>query len=243
MAHSREYPSKSYAPKRSSPDSRFDNTNQDGSTSSFSRANKDSANFSNISLHSYSSTPNQSVVLRGAVKGTWVTACSDSGASHSIARETIYLLLQREGANIQNTRLSISCAEGEDPSDSPHRIYDFVKEAIIQEVQRQPNIEEKTCLLCSDEALHPHQDPSTKPLTLLIKSGRQEKLFLPHRQGSVRARGRDSNNSHDFNFNIGLLTPPVVALKKKEDFFLSLVVLRVLCENVFYVFLISIPVM
>ncbi|GFS75710.1 hypothetical protein NPIL_67061 [Nephila pilipes] len=39
-AHSSEYPSKPYAPKRSSPDSRFDKTNQAGSTSSFSKGDK-----------------------------------------------------------------------------------------------------------------------------------------------------------------------------------------------------------
>ncbi|GFT13905.1 hypothetical protein NPIL_460231 [Nephila pilipes] len=38
--NSREYPSKSYAPKRSSPDSRFDKTNQASSTSTFSRGDK-----------------------------------------------------------------------------------------------------------------------------------------------------------------------------------------------------------
>ncbi|GFU15447.1 hypothetical protein NPIL_556121 [Nephila pilipes] len=36
----REYPSKPYAPKRSSPDCRFKKTNQDGSTSLFSRGDK-----------------------------------------------------------------------------------------------------------------------------------------------------------------------------------------------------------
>ncbi|GFT21413.1 hypothetical protein NPIL_349441 [Nephila pilipes] len=39
-AYSREYPSKPYATKRSSPDSRFVKTNQTGSTSSFSRGDK-----------------------------------------------------------------------------------------------------------------------------------------------------------------------------------------------------------
>ncbi|GFS49776.1 hypothetical protein NPIL_418661 [Nephila pilipes] len=39
-AHSREYPSKHYAPKRSSPSSRFDKSIQACSTSSFSRGDK-----------------------------------------------------------------------------------------------------------------------------------------------------------------------------------------------------------
>ncbi|GFR32122.1 transposon Ty3-G Gag-Pol polyprotein [Trichonephila clavata] len=67
--------------------------------------NKDSATFSNISLHSCSLTPNQSAVLKLAVNGIWGTACADSGASHSIAGETLYLLLQKEGANFQKTQI------------------------------------------------------------------------------------------------------------------------------------------
>ncbi|GFR25525.1 retrovirus-related Pol polyprotein from transposon opus, partial [Trichonephila clavata] len=169
--------------------------------------NKDSATFSNISLHSCSLTPNQSAVLKLAVNGIWGTACADSGASHSIAGETLYLLLQKEGANFQKTQITMSLADGHKSevevyttsvvirleervirtqliilpyakgnrtllgmdflqkagivlnlkhrnwffSDSPHRTYDFVKEAIIQEVQSRPNLEENTCLLRDDE--------------------------------------------------------------------------------------------
>ncbi|GFU60439.1 hypothetical protein TNCV_4433041 [Trichonephila clavipes] len=40
MAHLREYPSKSYAPKRSSLDGRFKRFNQAGSTSSFNKDDK-----------------------------------------------------------------------------------------------------------------------------------------------------------------------------------------------------------
>ncbi|GFR01610.1 uncharacterized protein TNCT_334121 [Trichonephila clavata] len=169
--------------------------------------NKDSATFGNISLHSCSLTPNQSAVLKLAVNGIWGTACADSGASHSIAGETLYLLLQKEGANFQKTQITMSLADGHKSevevyttsvvirleervirtqliilpyakgnrtllgmdflqkagivlnlkhrnwffSDSPHRTYDFVKEAIIQEVQSRPNLEENTCLLRDDE--------------------------------------------------------------------------------------------
>ncbi|GFQ85875.1 uncharacterized protein TNCT_240381, partial [Trichonephila clavata] len=74
--------------------------------------NKDSATFSNISLHSCSLTPNQSAVLKLAVNGIWGTACADSGASHSIAGETLYLLLQKEGANFQKTQITMSLADG-----------------------------------------------------------------------------------------------------------------------------------
>ncbi|GFR34010.1 retrovirus-related Pol polyprotein from transposon opus [Trichonephila clavata] len=74
--------------------------------------NKDSATFSNISLHSCSLTPNQSAVLKLAVNGIWGTACADSGASHSIACETLYLLLQKEGANFQKTQITMSLADG-----------------------------------------------------------------------------------------------------------------------------------
>ncbi|GFT46000.1 hypothetical protein NPIL_228841 [Nephila pilipes] len=62
-------------------------------------ANKDSIIFISINLHSCSSTPNQSAVLNLAVNGTWGSACTNTGASHTIAGETLYLLLQREGAN------------------------------------------------------------------------------------------------------------------------------------------------
>ncbi|GFQ74335.1 retrovirus-related Pol polyprotein from transposon opus [Trichonephila clavata] len=40
------------------------------------------------------------------------TACADSGASHSIAGETLYLLLQKEGANFQKTQITMSLADG-----------------------------------------------------------------------------------------------------------------------------------
>ncbi|GFQ64348.1 retrovirus-related Pol polyprotein from transposon opus [Trichonephila clavata] len=168
--------------------------------------NKDSATFSNISLHSCSLTPNQSAVLKLAVNGIWGTACADSGASHSIAGETLYLLLQKEGANFQKTQITMSLADGHKSevevyttsvvirleervirtqliilpyakgnrtllgmdflqkagivlnlkhrnwffSDSPHRTYDFVKEAISRSPSR-PNLEENTCLLRDDE--------------------------------------------------------------------------------------------
>ncbi|GFS37311.1 uncharacterized protein NPIL_466251 [Nephila pilipes] len=118
-------PSKPYAPKSNSPDSRFDKTNQANSTSLFSSgvtklrcpnckptANQDSANFSNISWHPCCSTPNPSVVLKLAVNCTWGTACAGTGASHSIAGETLYLLLQREGVNFQKSRFCMSLADG-----------------------------------------------------------------------------------------------------------------------------------
>ncbi|GFS54322.1 retrovirus-related Pol polyprotein from transposon 17.6 [Trichonephila clavipes] len=75
-------------------------------------ANRDSANFGNISSYSCSSTPNQIAVMKLAVNGIWGTACADTGASHSIAGETLYLFLQREGVNFQKTRLSISLVDG-----------------------------------------------------------------------------------------------------------------------------------
>ncbi|GFT98017.1 hypothetical protein NPIL_21501 [Nephila pilipes] len=105
IAHSKEYLSKPYTPKRSSSDNRRPNCKP--------TANKDSANFSNISLHSCSSTPNQSAILKLAVNGTWGTACADNGASHTIAGESLYLLLQRDGANFQKNQLSMSFADGQ----------------------------------------------------------------------------------------------------------------------------------
>ncbi|GFS63212.1 retrovirus-related Pol polyprotein from transposon 297 [Nephila pilipes] len=75
-------------------------------------ANKDSANFSNISLHSYYSNPNQSVVLKLDVKSTWRTTCADSRASVTFVGEVSYLLLRRERVNFQKTRLFTSLADG-----------------------------------------------------------------------------------------------------------------------------------
>ncbi|GFX21884.1 retrovirus-related Pol polyprotein from transposon opus [Trichonephila clavipes] len=74
-------------------------------------ANRDLVNFGNISLHSCSSTLNQLAVLRLAVNRIWRTACANSGARHSIAGETLYCLLQREGVNFQKTQLSMSLAD------------------------------------------------------------------------------------------------------------------------------------
>ncbi|GFS36405.1 CCHC-type domain-containing protein [Nephila pilipes] len=83
-------------------------------------ANKDSVNFSDISLHSCSLTPDQSAVLKLTVNGTWGTACSDTGANHTIAAETLYLLLQRKGVNFQKTRLSISLADSQNSKVEVH---------------------------------------------------------------------------------------------------------------------------
>ncbi|GFR16581.1 retrovirus-related Pol polyprotein from transposon opus [Trichonephila clavata] len=196
--------------------------------------NKDSATFGNISLHSCSLTPNQSAVLKLAVNGIWGTACADSGASHSIAGEPLYLLLQKEGANFQKTQITMSLADGHKSevevyttsvvirleervirtqliilpyakgnrtllgmdflqkagivlnlrhrnwffSDSPHRTYDFVKEAIIQEVQSRPNLEENTCLLRDDEGKCLTLDQKNELGTLLKKKSRRERRAL-----------------------------------------------------------------
>ncbi|GFS73716.1 hypothetical protein NPIL_379971 [Nephila pilipes] len=56
-------------------------------------ANEDSSNFSNISLFSCFSNANQCAVLKLAVNGKWGTACADTGASHTIAGENLYLFL------------------------------------------------------------------------------------------------------------------------------------------------------
>ncbi|GFS30076.1 hypothetical protein NPIL_213301 [Nephila pilipes] len=75
-------------------------------------AYKDSANFSNISLHSCYSNPNQSVELKLDVKSTWRNACADSGASVTFVGEVSYLLLRRERVNFQKSRLFMSLADG-----------------------------------------------------------------------------------------------------------------------------------
>ncbi|GFT80265.1 uncharacterized protein NPIL_114411 [Nephila pilipes] len=46
------------------------------------------------------------------VNDTWRTACAYSGANHSIAGETLYLLLPRRGTNFQKNQLSMSLADG-----------------------------------------------------------------------------------------------------------------------------------
>ncbi|GFU06014.1 hypothetical protein NPIL_164451 [Nephila pilipes] len=64
-------------------------------------ANKDSAKFSKISLHSCSSTPNQSTELKLAETGTWGTVCADTEASHISAGEILYFILQKEGVTFR----------------------------------------------------------------------------------------------------------------------------------------------
>ncbi|GFW54217.1 glycerol-3-phosphate dehydrogenase, mitochondrial [Trichonephila clavipes] len=113
-------------------------------------ANRDSENFGNISLNSYSPTPNQIEVLKLAVNSIWGTACADSGANHSIAGETLHLLLQREGANFQKIQLSISLAD------------DHKSEGEVYTTSLVVPIE-----VYHTSALCPHQDPSSKPLTPL----------------------------------------------------------------------------
>ncbi|GFW89413.1 tensin-1 [Trichonephila clavipes] len=129
--HSREYPSKSYAPKRSSLGGRFYRFNQAGSTSFSNKVDKLKTDDKSeaivivlwLRLHSCSSTPNQIAVLKLAINSIWGTACANNGASQSNAGETLYLLLQRDGANFQKTRLSMSLADGhKGKSYSFHRI-------------------------------------------------------------------------------------------------------------------------
>ena len=56
------------------------------------KGNKETSSFSNISLQSCTSMPDQVAILKLNVNGNWGTACADSGASHSIASESLYKL-------------------------------------------------------------------------------------------------------------------------------------------------------
>ncbi|GFU26987.1 hypothetical protein NPIL_115671 [Nephila pilipes] len=140
----REYPSKPYAPKRSSPDSRFDKTNQAGSTSSFSRgdklkidnklerSSKDGANFQktrfSMSLaDNHKSemevyTTSEVIRLEGRVIRSPLTVLPYAKGNQTLLGMNF---LQKSGIvlNLKQRNWFLS--------DSPNRTYDFVKEVIV----------------------------------------------------------------------------------------------------------------
>ncbi|GFT11742.1 CCHC-type domain-containing protein [Nephila pilipes] len=129
-------------------------------------ANEESANFTNISLHSCSSTPDKNNFQK-------IRLCVSLADGHK-SRVEIYttsVVIRLEGSVVCTLLIALSYAEGNRTlwvmdflqkagiilnqkhrnwffSDSPHRTYDFVKEVIIQS---RPNLEENTCLLHNDE--------------------------------------------------------------------------------------------
>ncbi|GFX70722.1 retrovirus-related Pol polyprotein from transposon 17.6 [Trichonephila clavipes] len=71
----------------------------------------DPAHFGFLRINSLSPS-NRNAVLRISINGVSGTAFVDSGASHSIAGETLYTILIRQGAAFEKTVISLSFADG-----------------------------------------------------------------------------------------------------------------------------------
>ncbi|GFX11356.1 transposon Tf2-6 polyprotein [Trichonephila clavipes] len=71
----------------------------------------DPAHFGILRINSLSSS-NRNAVLRISINGVTGTAFADSGASHSIAGETLYTFLLQQGAAFEKTVISLSFADG-----------------------------------------------------------------------------------------------------------------------------------
>ncbi|GFS93870.1 retrovirus-related Pol polyprotein from transposon opus [Nephila pilipes] len=144
-----------------------------------STTNKDPANFSNNSLHSCSSTPNQSAVLKLAreednFQKIRLSMSLADGQKSELEVYTTSVVIKLEGRVIRTPLIALPYAKGNRTllgmnflqkagivlnlkhrnwyfSDSPYRTYDFVKKVIVQEVQSRSNNEENTCLLRDEE--------------------------------------------------------------------------------------------
>ncbi|KAG8175162.1 hypothetical protein JTE90_007979 [Oedothorax gibbosus] len=73
----------------------------------------ETARFGNIQLHSCTDESPQVAVLRARVNGIFGTVCADTGASHSIAGEQLYKLMQEGGADFKSKTLKMSLADGQ----------------------------------------------------------------------------------------------------------------------------------
>ncbi|GFY67493.1 retrovirus-related Pol polyprotein from transposon opus [Trichonephila inaurata madagascariensis] len=71
----------------------------------------DPAHFGILKINSLSPS-NRNAVLRISINGVLGTAFADSGASHSIAGETLYTILLQQGAAFEKTSISLSFADG-----------------------------------------------------------------------------------------------------------------------------------
>ncbi|GFV55619.1 retrovirus-related Pol polyprotein from transposon 297 [Trichonephila clavipes] len=71
----------------------------------------DTAHFGILRINSLSPS-NRNAVLRISINGVSGTAFADSGASHSIAGETLYTILLQQGAAFEKTVISLSFADG-----------------------------------------------------------------------------------------------------------------------------------
>ncbi|GFR19899.1 hypothetical protein TNCT_485021 [Trichonephila clavata] len=121
-AHLRKRPSKSYAPKGSSLDGRFNRFTQAGSKSYFNRGDR----------------------LKTDDKSEWPSkSCHGCALPYARGNRTLLGMnfLQKAGIvlNLRHRNWYFS--------NSPRRTYNFVKKIIIQEVQSRLNLKENTCLL------------------------------------------------------------------------------------------------
>ncbi|CAL1267374.1 unnamed protein product [Larinioides sclopetarius] len=83
----------------------------DCNPSKTSNSSNHSSTFGTIQIRScLSSTRN--AVFRISIGGVYGTAFADSGASHSIASESLYHILQQQGAVFEKTTLQVSFADG-----------------------------------------------------------------------------------------------------------------------------------
>ncbi|GFW38964.1 transposon Tf2-6 polyprotein [Trichonephila clavipes] len=73
--------------------------------------NGDPAHFGILRINSLSPS-NRNAVLRISINEVSGTAFADSGASHSIARETLYTIILQQGAAFEKTVISLSFADG-----------------------------------------------------------------------------------------------------------------------------------
>ncbi|GFW87235.1 retrovirus-related Pol polyprotein from transposon 297 [Trichonephila clavipes] len=71
----------------------------------------DLAHFGILQVNSLS-TLNRNAVLRISINGVLGTVFADSGGSHSIAGETLYIILLQQGVAFEKTVISLSFADG-----------------------------------------------------------------------------------------------------------------------------------
>lgn len=72
----------------------------------------ETAEFKGIHLRSVSVEEPQSTLLRVKINGITGLVCADTGASHSIAGETLFHLLRERGVKFENTSMNVTLADG-----------------------------------------------------------------------------------------------------------------------------------
>ncbi|GFU18677.1 transposon Ty3-G Gag-Pol polyprotein [Nephila pilipes] len=73
---------------------------------------KNHGTFSSLILQSASCPSKQLATLEVTINGVMGTACADTAATHSIAGETLYNILRKQGTNFTTGSLTVSQAEG-----------------------------------------------------------------------------------------------------------------------------------